>query len=74
MSPSLSPAFMALLNVCTNRSAWPFVEGWYGALRMCLMPLAWLNSWDVNCAPLSETICSGSPYRANSACSASIVF
>ncbi len=33
-----------------------------------------LNSWDVNCAPLLETICSDSPYRANSACSASIVF
>ena len=31
---SFCPAFIARLKVCTNLSARPFEEGWYGALCM----------------------------------------
>ena len=68
--------FVADLNDCTNRSANPLVAGCNGAERMCLIVILVrneVNSLDVNWAPLSETICCGSPNRANMSRSASIV-
>lgn len=52
---SASAARRACLNVCTKRSAFPFVAGCYGADLLCLIPLFLmnvLNSSDVNCGPL----------------------
>ena len=73
---SVSAVQRACLNVCTKRSALPFVAGWYGADHMCLMPLFLrnvLNSSDVNWEPLSLTSCSGNLCVANSFLSSSIV-
>ena len=61
---ALSPCF----KDWTNLSASPFVEGMHGALRECLIPLTVINvanSSDVNWAPLSETMCSGTPNMEN---------
>ena len=58
----------ACLNVCTALSARPFVAGWYGADVLWRMPLDLTNAWnssETNCAPLSQTICSGIPNLAN---------
>ena len=66
--PSFSDLRMATLKVCTNLSANPFEEGWYGDTRMCLLPLNWQklpNFSDTNFGPLSETSCSGNPFAAN---------
>jgi len=41
--PFPSPAFMACLKVWTNLSITPFEAGWYGAVRMCRMPLAFTS-------------------------------
>ena len=43
---------------------------------MCLIPFNFIklaNSWETNCGPLSITICSGSPYAANSRLSSSMI-
>lgn len=60
--------FILFLKVWTKHSASPFVDGWYVALKLCLMVLALqndLNSGEVNYVPLSDTICSGIPCVAN---------
>lgn len=38
------PASIVCLKVRTNCSANPLEEGWYGAHRKCLTPLAWVNA------------------------------
>ena len=68
---------MALLKVWTNRSARPFDEGWYGIVRICLTPLAFIKyakSSEVNWGSLSDTNCSGNPYFENSTRRTSMVF
>jgi len=53
----------------TKRSARPFYWGWYGGDRMWPIALALqnsLNSCEVNCAPVSLTIFSGTPCWAHS--------
>ena len=50
---------------------------WNTVLKMCLMWFPFmksLNYSEVNCEPLSETTCTGSPYAANSVRITSIVF
>ena len=41
--PSLLPAFKVCLKVRTNRSTAPFVDGWYGADLVCLIPFSRIN-------------------------------
>ena len=63
----------AIVLTCLHRSleslfASPLLEGWYRVQRICLIPLAFVNvtnSLGVNCVPLSDTNCCGSPYCAN---------
>ena len=60
----------------TDLSAAPFVAGWYGGTKVCLIPFSLMNlanSSDVNCAPLSETSCSGRPCSANMSLSSAMV-
>ena len=50
------------LNVWTAPSARPFDDGWYGAVRVCVIPFflkKLVNSSLVNWVPLSVTILSG---------------
>jgi len=52
----------ASFTVRTLRSACPLLFGWYGAVNLCLIPLAlvkWQNSCAVNCGPLSDTMFQG---------------
>ena len=73
---SVNAARRACLNVCTKRSAIPFVAGWYGADLMCLIPFLLMNvrnSSAVKWGPLSLTNCSGKPCVAKSFLSSSIV-
>ena len=52
------------LNNLTALSAAPFDAGWYGATLIYLMPfyiINSLNSWAMNCGPLSDTNCSSKP-------------
>ena len=75
--PSFSPACMAHLTVWTKHLARQFDEGWYGALRMCVIPFHfknWVNLSDVNWGPLPETSWSGRPKRANTKHRASVVW
>ena len=56
---SPSDFLRALLNVLTKRSAFPFDFGWYGGVAICCISkdlLKNLNSLDVNCVTLSDTI------------------
>lgn len=51
----------ACLKICTNHSAKPFVAGWYGVDRMCLITfflVKGLNPSATNWGPLSLTNCS----------------
>ena len=59
---------MALIRlfmiVCTKHSAWPLDYALVGDVILCCMPhllIESLNSCDVNCVPLSETIHLGTP-------------
>lgn len=57
----------------TDLSASPLLEGWKGAVRMCLMPCPTRYSSNgpaVNYGPLSDTRVSGMSYLANRAHSA----
>ena len=69
--------FKLCLKVLTNLSAKPFVAGRGGADLKCVMPFVFIKFWnlmEVNCCQLSETICSGRPFRANTIRRISIVF
>ena len=68
------PAVLSSLSVLP--SAAPLLDGWYGAVRVCLIPLAnmnFLNSSEENWGPLSETTFRGNPYRANTSRRATMV-
>ena len=77
---SLFSSFIArilFLKVWMNRSANPFVAGWYGADLKYLIPLRLINvanSSEENWLPLSDTICAGIPLRENIDLRTSIVF
>ena len=68
MSPGSSfIARILFLNVCTKRSAWPFVAAWYAADLRWVIPLLFMKLAKVlftNCGPLSETIWLQRPLRA----------
>ena len=58
--------FISCLKLWTTRSANPL--GWYGDDVVCFIPFSLrkvLNSYAINCGPLSDKICFGSPYLAN---------
>ena len=68
--PSFCPAFISYLKVWTNLSVAPFEEWWYGQhrrTRTCVFSTDMLYAIivhglsEVNCGPLSDTICSGKP-------------
>ena len=56
------------LKEALKRSTRPFVDGLATAVLIWRIPFLFMNSWklsDVNALPLSETICFGNPYLAN---------
>ena len=64
------------LKVWTALSACPLDEGWCGDVRICCIPLFFINCWnssDTKEGPLSDTSCSGSPREAKHVHSFSIV-
>ena len=66
----------ACFRICTERSAAPFDAGWYGGVRVCLIPfifMKFVKSCDTNWGPLSDTTSSGSPYELNRSRSTAIV-
>ena len=68
---------MAVLKLCTQRSARPLLAGWYGADEICLIPFLVrnsLNSSDFVLPPLSLTNWAGTPYLANKFWRFSMVF
>lgn len=65
---SIFEARKVCLRVCTSLRASPFVQGWYGAEVVCLIPLYcmnWRKHSETNWGPLSETSWSGKPFREN---------
>lgn len=63
-SPSETAFLMTFFTVLTAFSAAPLLDGWYGAIKICLIPLRLKNAsnfWDRNGGPPSLTKHFGSP-------------